>query len=124
MIFLVFLASLRALREASRIQKSFSHARSPSGVARAAEPRGGWFCLKGSKNSFRHSSRPNGRKADRNVGNISKAEEPMKMKTVQTQIPENLYKGAVALAKEGSHQPELMDRFLREDVEWGIRGQD
>jgi Arc/MetJ-type ribon-helix-helix transcriptional regulator len=66
----------------------------------------------------------------------------MKMKTVQTEIPENLYKGAVALAKEGwfrdekeviseairrfleSHQPELMEQFLREDVEWGLRGQD
>jgi hypothetical protein len=23
-----------------------------------------------------------------------------------------------------THQPELMDRFIREDVEWGLRGQD
>jgi hypothetical protein len=64
------------------------------------------------------------------------------MKTIQTEIPENLYKGAVALAKEGwfrnerevfseairrfleSHQPELMDRFIREDVEWGLHGKD
>jgi hypothetical protein len=64
------------------------------------------------------------------------------MKTVKTEIPENLYKGAVALAKEGwfrnekevfseairrfleSHQPELMDEFIREDVEWGLHGQE
>jgi metal-responsive CopG/Arc/MetJ family transcriptional regulator len=60
------------------------------------------------------------------------------MKTMQTEIPENLYKEVVALAKEGwfrdekevfseairrfleSHQPELMDQFIREDVEWGF----
>ena len=64
------------------------------------------------------------------------------MKTIQTEIPENLYKGAVALAKEGwfgnekevfseairrfleSHRPELMDRFVREDVDWGLDGED
>ncbi len=23
-----------------------------------------------------------------------------------------------------THRPELMDRFIREDVEWGLRGQD
>lgn len=62
------------------------------------------------------------------------------MKTIQTEIPENLYQGAVALVKEGwfnnekeviseairrfleSHRPELMDQFIREDVEWGLRG--
>lgn len=64
------------------------------------------------------------------------------MKTVKTEIPENLYKSAVALAKAGwfrnenevfseairrfleSHQPELMDQFIREDVDWGLHGQD
>jgi len=64
------------------------------------------------------------------------------MKTVKTEIPENLYKGAVALAKKcwfrnekevfseairrflESHQPELMNEFIREDVEWGLHGQD
>ena len=64
------------------------------------------------------------------------------MRTVQTEIPENLYKGATALAKEGwfrneqevfseairrfleSHQPELMDRFIMEDVEWGLHGKE
>jgi hypothetical protein len=66
----------------------------------------------------------------------------MKMKTIQTDIPENLYKGAVALAKEGwfrdekevfseairrfleSHQSELMDQYIKEDVEWGLHGED
>jgi len=64
------------------------------------------------------------------------------MKTIQTEIPENLYKGAVALAEQGwfrnekevfseairrfleSHQPELMDNFIRDDVEWGLHGED
>ena len=64
------------------------------------------------------------------------------MKTIQTEIPENLYKGAVALAEQGwfrnekeifseairrfleSHQPELMDQFIRDDVEWGLHGED
>lgn len=64
------------------------------------------------------------------------------MKTVTTEIPENLYKNAVELAKSGwfrnekevfseairrfleSHQPELMDRFVRDDVEWGLHGED
>lgn len=64
------------------------------------------------------------------------------MKTIQTEVPENLYKGAAMLVKEGwfrdekevfseairrfleSHQPELMDNFILEDVEWGLRGKD
>ena len=62
------------------------------------------------------------------------------MKTVETEIPEQLYKKAVALAKEGwfrdekdifaeairrfldSHRPELMEKFILEDVEWGLHG--
>ena len=62
------------------------------------------------------------------------------MKTIQTEIPENLYKSAVALAQQGwfrsekeviseairrfleSHRPELMDKFIREDIEWGLHG--
>jgi len=62
------------------------------------------------------------------------------MKTMQTEVPEQLYKKAVALVKEGwfrdeneilsealrrfleTHQPELMERFIREDVEWGLHG--
>ena len=64
------------------------------------------------------------------------------MKTIQTEVPENLYKEAVALVKEGwfrdekdvfseairrfleSHQSELMSRFIHEDVEWGLHGHD
>ena len=64
------------------------------------------------------------------------------MKTVQTEIPEKLYKGAVDLAKEGwyrdekevfaeairrfleSHQPDLMEQFVRDDVEWGLHGKE
>ena len=64
------------------------------------------------------------------------------MKTVQMEMPENLYKAAIALVKDGwfrdekevfseairrfidSHQPELMTRFVLEDVEWGLHGQD
>lgn len=63
------------------------------------------------------------------------------MKTIRTDIPENLYKGAVALAKKGwfrdekevfseairrfleSHQPDLMEQFIREDVEWGLHAE-
>ena len=62
------------------------------------------------------------------------------MKTMQTEVPEQLYERAVALVKEGwfrdeneifsealrrfleTHQPELMERFIREDVEWGFHG--
>ena len=64
------------------------------------------------------------------------------MKTVETEIPEQLYKKAVALAKEGwfrdekdifaeairrfldSHRPELMEKFVHDDVEWGLHGND
>jgi hypothetical protein len=64
------------------------------------------------------------------------------MKTIQTEVPENLYKGAAALVKDGwfrdekevfseairrfleTHQAELMTRFVREDVDWGLKGHD
>ena len=64
------------------------------------------------------------------------------MKTVKTEIPENLYKDAVALAEDGwfrdekevfseairrfleSHQADLMEKFIKEDVEWGLHGKD
>jgi len=59
------------------------------------------------------------------------------MKTIKAEIPENLFKGAVALAQAEkevfseairrfleSHQPGLMDDFIREDVEWGLHGRD
>jgi len=62
------------------------------------------------------------------------------MKTIQTELPEQLYMKALALVKEGwfrdeneifsealrrfleAHHPELMERFIREDVEWGLHG--
>ncbi len=57
------------------------------------------------------------------------------VKTIQTEIPEQLYKEALALVKEGwfrdekdvypevirrfldTHRPELMEKFIRDDVE-------
>jgi len=64
------------------------------------------------------------------------------MKTIQTQIPEQVYKKAIALVREGwfrdekeifseairlfldTHRPELMEKFIRDDVEWGLHGGD
>jgi Arc/MetJ-type ribon-helix-helix transcriptional regulator len=64
------------------------------------------------------------------------------MKTIQTDVPEQLYKKAQVLVKEGwfrdekeifseairrfldTHHPDLMEKFIREDVEWGLHGQD
>jgi len=64
------------------------------------------------------------------------------VRTISTEVPEQLYKKAEALVKEGwfrdekdifseairrfldSHQPELMEKFVRDDVEWGLRGND
>ncbi len=62
------------------------------------------------------------------------------MKTIQAEIPEQLYKVANGLVKEGwfrdeeeifseairrfldSHHRELMEKFILEDVEWGLNG--
>ncbi len=64
------------------------------------------------------------------------------MKTVQTEVPEALYNKAMALVNEGwfrdekdvfseairrfldAHQSELMQKYIREDVEWGLHGDD
>ncbi len=64
------------------------------------------------------------------------------MKTIQMEVPEKLYEKATGLVKEGwfrdekdifaeairrfldSHQPELMDKYIFNDVEWGLHGQD
>ena len=64
------------------------------------------------------------------------------MKTVQTEVPEALYNKAVALVNEGwfrdekdvfleairrfldTHQSELMQKNIREDIEWGLHGDD
>ena len=64
------------------------------------------------------------------------------MKTIHTEVPEQLYKKAQALVKDGwfrdekeifseairrfleTHESELMEKFVREDVEWGLPGND
>lgn len=64
------------------------------------------------------------------------------MKTIQTEIPEQLYKAANSLVKDGwfrdeqeifseairrfleSHHTELMEKFILEDVDWGLNGND
>ena len=64
------------------------------------------------------------------------------MKTVQTEVPEALYNKAMALVNEGwfrdekdvfseairrfldTHQSDLMQKNIREDVEWGLHGDD
>jgi len=64
------------------------------------------------------------------------------MRTIHTQVPEQLYEKAETLVKEGwfrdekeifseairlfldTHQSKLMDNFIREDVEWGLHGND
>lgn len=64
------------------------------------------------------------------------------MKTIQTEVPKQLYRKAQALVREGwfrdeqdifseairrfldVHRPELIEKFVREDVEWGLRGKD
>ena len=62
------------------------------------------------------------------------------MKTIQMEVPEHLYKHAIILVKDGwyrdekevfseairrfldSHRPELMEKFILDDVEWGLHG--
>jgi Arc/MetJ-type ribon-helix-helix transcriptional regulator len=62
------------------------------------------------------------------------------MKTIQAEVPDQLYAQAARLVEAGwfrdesdvvlealrrfleSHQPELLEQFIREDVEWGLRG--
>jgi len=64
------------------------------------------------------------------------------MKTLQAQVPEALYDRVNALVRDGwfrdpgevlgealrrfieSHQGSLAEKFVREDVEWGLRGDD
>ena len=64
------------------------------------------------------------------------------MRTISTEVPEQLYKKAEALVKEGwfrdekdifseairrfldCNQSELMEKFVRDDVEWGLQGND
>ena len=62
------------------------------------------------------------------------------MKTIQMEVPEQLYEKAMGLVREGwfrdekdifseairrfleSHQPELKEKFVRDDVKWGLYG--
>ena len=62
------------------------------------------------------------------------------MKTVEAEIPDRFDRAIDALVERGwfpsrdeiireairrfldAHQPDLMERFVREDVEWGLRG--
>jgi Arc/MetJ-type ribon-helix-helix transcriptional regulator len=62
------------------------------------------------------------------------------MKTIEVEIPDGLDEAIEALVRQGwystrdqileealrrfveAHQPDLMERFVREDVEWGLRG--
>jgi Arc/MetJ-type ribon-helix-helix transcriptional regulator len=64
------------------------------------------------------------------------------MKTIQMEVPEKMYEKAAILVKDGwyrdekdifveairrfleSHQPELMDRYILDDLEWGLHGKD
>jgi hypothetical protein len=64
------------------------------------------------------------------------------MKTIQAELPEQLYKKVQSLVKEGwfrdedvilteatrrfveTHETELMEKFIREDVEWGLHGEE
>ena len=52
------------------------------------------------------------------------------MKTAQSEVPEALYNKAVALVNEGWFRDEkdvfseLMQKFIRDNIEWGLRGND
>ena len=66
----------------------------------------------------------------------------METETINTQIPKALIKSMNNLVKEGwylninsiiidalrhyidSHQPDLMEKFILEDVEWGLDGKE
>lgn len=64
------------------------------------------------------------------------------MKTLQADLPDKLYEQIKLLVDVGwfqdekpvvtealrrfleTHKPELMEKFIKEDVEWGLRGKD
>ena len=64
------------------------------------------------------------------------------MKTIQTELPDQLYENAKNLVNEGwfldekeifleairrfleCHRPEIMEKHIMEDVEWGLHGKD
>ncbi len=64
------------------------------------------------------------------------------MKTIQAEVPEQLYNKITDLVKKGwfrdeqdifyeairryldSHRPDIMEKFIRDDEEWGLHGND
>ena len=66
----------------------------------------------------------------------------LKMQTIETELPDQLYNRVNTLVKNGwfrdqnevlceairkfieSHRPELIEKFLLEDVEWGLHGEE
>lgn len=64
------------------------------------------------------------------------------MKTLQAEVPDKLYEQVKTLVEAGwfhnekdiitealrrfldTHKPELMEKFINEDIEWGLRGKD
>jgi len=64
------------------------------------------------------------------------------MKTLQTEVPDKIYEQIKILVDSGwfqdessvviealrrfieTHKPEIMEKFIREDVEWGLHGKD
>jgi Arc/MetJ-type ribon-helix-helix transcriptional regulator len=62
------------------------------------------------------------------------------MKKISIEIPDRVYQEIETLVKDGwfrsrediiqqalrrfldSHRPELLEKFIREDIEWGLRG--
>ncbi len=76
------------------------------------------------------------------MGKTVKRKTSARTKTIKAQIPEQVYRQLDRLVTEGwfksqedvveealrrflsTHQPELMEQFLREDVEWGLRGEE
>ena len=64
------------------------------------------------------------------------------MKTIQVEVPEQLYKKVLHLVKKGwfrdendilaeairryldTHQSDLMEKYIRDDVDWGLHGND
>jgi Arc/MetJ-type ribon-helix-helix transcriptional regulator len=64
------------------------------------------------------------------------------MKSIEIEVPDQIYKNIIGLVKQGwfrdekdifseairrfldAHQPDLMENFIREDLEWGLHGDD
>lgn len=64
------------------------------------------------------------------------------MKTLQTELPDKLYEQLTILVKTGwfndeksvitealrrfleTHKPDLLEKYIGDDVEWGLRGKD